>query len=222
MKEILSYLTALEQHNERDWYHSHKEERLQAVQAFEALVADLSLDIHAFDPGIPLAEPKSLTFQLVRDTRFSHDKSPYRPVFRAHIGPQGKLPIPVGYYLYLQPGNRSFLGGGLFTDLFPDATRRVWEYICQHGEAWEMVISDPALALPVKGSALQKPPKGFPPDHPQIASLKQKSWYVEQPIEDKALLQEDFCEVAIGIFSRMMALNHMLNQALEGFQMPAR
>ena len=30
-----------------------------------------------------LRSPKELTFKLVRDTRFSHDKSPYSPAFRA-------------------------------------------------------------------------------------------------------------------------------------------
>lgn len=52
-----------------------------------------------------------LTFKLVRDTRFSRDKSPYNPAFRAHISSMGKLPIPVGYFIMIKPGNQSFLGG---------------------------------------------------------------------------------------------------------------
>lgn len=69
--------------------------------------------------------PKELTFKLARDTCFSHDKSPYNPVFRAHIGAMGKLPVPVGYYLMIKPGDASFLGGGFFTDMLKDATAKM-------------------------------------------------------------------------------------------------
>lgn len=61
-------------------------------------------------------DPHELTFKLVRDTSFSYDKSPYNPAFRAHNSSAGKLPVPVGYYIKIQLGNRSFLGGGLYAE----------------------------------------------------------------------------------------------------------
>ena len=122
MEEMLSFLRELEEHNDRDWFHAHEEEYRRATVAFEQLVGELNLALHRGDPEIPLAAPKTLTFKLMRDTRFSRDKSPYNPSFRAHIGPKGKLPVPVGYYLFLRPGGRSFLGGGLFADMFRDVT----------------------------------------------------------------------------------------------------
>ena len=91
---------------------------------------------------------------MVRDTRFSHDKSPYNPAFRAHIAPMGKLPVPVGYYLMLKPGGQSFLGGGLFADMFKDATRMVRDYIAEHGGEWEAVVTAPSFreCFTVKGT----------------------------------------------------------------------
>lgn len=59
--------------------------------------------IGEFDNSVLHNIPKELTFKLVRDTRFSHDKSPYNPSFRAHISSMGKLPIPVGYYIMIKP-----------------------------------------------------------------------------------------------------------------------
>ena len=43
--------------------------------------------------------PKSLTFKLVRDTRFSHDKSPYNPAFTKYFTVQGASlkNVPAGY-----------------------------------------------------------------------------------------------------------------------------
>jgi len=122
---ILNYLTNLSEHNDREWYHAHKAENKAANTEFEALIKALILRIGEFDASVLHNEPKRLTFKLVRDTRFSHDKSPYNPAFRAHISSKGKLPVPVGYYLMIKPGNQSFLGGGLFADMFKEATAMV-------------------------------------------------------------------------------------------------
>ena len=125
IKKILSYLESLSENNNREWYHVHKKEYKEAEAEFEDLIQELILRIGVFDPSVLNNKPKDLTFKLVRDTRFSHDKSPYNPAFRAHISARGKLPVPVGYYLMIKPGNSSFLGGGLFADMFKDATARV-------------------------------------------------------------------------------------------------
>lgn len=140
---ILNYLTDLSQHNDREWYHAHKAEYKEANIQFEALVQELILRIRNFDNHILHMEAKDLTFKLVRDTRFSHDKSPYNPAFRAHIGPKGKLPVPVGYYLMIKPGNQSFLGGGLFADMFKNATSMIRDSIAEKGAEWEEIIQAP-------------------------------------------------------------------------------
>ena len=224
-KVILDYLTALEANNDRDWYHAHKEERQAANACFEELLQALILRIGEFDPGVLPWPPKELTFKLVRDTRFSKAQSPYTPAFRAHISAKGKLPIPVGYYLMLKPGDRSFLGGGLFADIFPDATRMVRERIAANGPAWEEIIHAPAFAerFTVGGAALKKVPAGFDKDHPQAEHLKHKSWYLEYPVPD-ALVADGaaFVDQAAELFRLMKPFNDFLNQGLEGFQMPAR
>ena len=94
---ILNYLTQLNANNDREWYHAHKAEYQAANAQFEELIQALMLRIGEFDSSILGHTPKELTFKLVRDTRFSHDKSPYNPAFWEHISSMGKLPIPVGY-----------------------------------------------------------------------------------------------------------------------------
>ena len=109
---ILKYLTELSDNNNREWYHAHKADYKDANMQFEELLQSLILELGKFDASILHNIPKELTFKLVRDTRFSHDKSPYNPAFRAHISSKGKLPVPVGYYLMIKPGNPSLLCGG--------------------------------------------------------------------------------------------------------------
>ncbi len=225
MSRILQYLSDLEQNNEREWYHAHKAQYQEANREFEEIIAGLIEEIGKVDSSILFHEPKELTFKLVRDTRFSHDKSPYNPSFRCHISSKGKLPIPVGYFLYVQPGGRSFLGGGLFADMFKDATAMVRDYIASHGEAWEEILTAEPFRqnFTVRGTALKKVPAGYDKDHPQAEYLKFKSWFIEDPFED-ALVEdpEAFIRYATERFLGMKPFNDYLNRALVNFKMPER
>ncbi len=222
---ILKYLNELSENNNREWYHAHKADYKEANTAFEALVQELIFGIGSFDSSVLQNDPKSLTFKLVRDTRFSHDKSPYNPAFRAHISSKGKLPVPVGYYLKIKPQNQSFLGGGLFADMFKDATTMVRDSIVKNGKEWEALIHEPMFAkyFEVKGTALKNVPAGYDKEHPQAEYLKYKSWYLEYPIKDEDLTDGDaFLAKAVEMFRTMKPFNDFLNRALADFQMPAR
>ena len=222
---IMDYLTALNRNNDREWYHAHKDDYKKANAAFEEFLQALMLEIGKFDSSILQNNPKDLTFKLVRDTRFSHDKSPYNPAFRAHISSKGKLPVPVGYYLMIKPENQSFLGGGLFADMFKDATAMIRDHISGNGEEWERIMHEPAFEkyFTVKGTALKNVPAGYEKEHPQAEYLKFKSWYLEYPIKDEELGDAETLLVkAAEIFRAMKPFNDYLNKALTGFQMPTR
>lgn len=224
MKTILEYLTDLECHNQREWYHLNKQRHHQANAQFEQLLQSLIIEIGKTDPSIAMNIPGDLTFKMVRDTRFSADKSPYNPTMRAHIAPKGKLPVPVGYYIAIRPQGRSFLGGGLFADMFKDATALIRDYIVQNGERWQAVITAPSFTqyFTVKGSALKNVPSGYDKAHPQAQYLKNKSWYVEYRLKDEQLLDKGFVLDATQIYQAMQPFNAFLNDALQGFEMPKR
>lgn len=222
---ILNYLWELSKNNNREWYHAHKEDYKEANARFEELVQAFILEIGKFDSSILHNNPKDLTFKLVRDTRFSHDKSPYNPAFRAHISSGGKLPVPVGYYIMLKPGGQSFLGGGLFADIFKDATVMVRDYITKNSEEWDRIIHEPEFRkfFTVQGTALKNVPSGYDKEHPQAEYLKMKSWYLEYPIADEELQDGDkLFSKAVKVFETMKPFNDYLNQALAGFKMPGR
>ena len=224
-EEILTYLSELEQNNNREWYHAHKTQLQQANAEFESLIQELILEIGKTDSSILSNNPKVLTFKLVRDTRFSNDKSPYNPSFRAHISSAGKLPIPVGYFIAIRPNNRTFLGGGLFASMFKDATSMIRDYIVEHGEEFESILTAPDFKdnFSVIGEELKNVPKGYDADHPQAKYLKNKSWYLEYPISDTLLIDSDrFIREAVQKYEIMQPFNAFLNKALVGFNMPSR
>jgi uncharacterized protein (TIGR02453 family) len=221
---ILEFLTALRVNNSLEWMTANKKWYDEAKTQFAELVQTLITRLSETDRAITHLAAKDLLFRLNRDTRFSHDKSPYNPPFRAHISPGGRVPIPVGYYINVAPNN-IFLGGGLFAVQFPDATGRVRDYIVQHGNELERILTAPEISsiYPLLGEKLKNVPRGYPSDHPQAEYLKHKSWDIEYHIDNAAFEDVDgFICLAVEQFILMRPFNDFFNKALAGYKMPER
>ena len=224
-QRILDYLSALSKNNNRDWYHAHKKEKTLAMEAFEQLIQEFMIGISAYDDTILGFLPKQLTFSLVRDTRFSNDKSPYRPAFRAHISGKGKQPIPVGYFISIEPNGNTMLGGGLFADMFKDATTMIRDELSDHGEEFHRIVTEEAFTeyFALLGTKLKRVPKGYDPEHPHGEYLKHKSWFVEYHVSDDIVVKDEvFLQLGIEVFHRIKPFNDFLNRALQDFEMPKR
>lgn len=220
-KRLLDFLSALEANNSLEWMHANNEWYHTAREDFIKLLETLMLGLPEGPATFPPA--KELISRLNRDTRFSHDKSPYSPAFRAHLSPGGRAPIPVGYFLHVQPG-RIFLAGGLFAPMFPQATTLVRDAIVKDGQAFADSLA-PALSagFVLTGEKLKRVPRGYDADHPMAEYLKHKAWAFEYPVDD-ALFADgpSFVQLASELFPLLRAPNEFLNRALESFQFPAR
>ncbi|MBO0452391.1 MULTISPECIES: DUF2461 domain-containing protein [Enterococcus] len=226
-EKMFDYLSNLEKNNNRDWFHETKQERTTVIEAFNQLVDALSQALHEKDPEIPLIPAKNLTFKLNRDTRFSHDKAPYNSVLRAHIGPKGKLPIPCGYFLFLKPNNQSFLGGGLFADMFSEATELIRQALLEREAEFLSIIENPTFKkyYRVMGKQLKRMPRGYEAyaDSPVAEFLKYKSMYLELSLTDQEILTSDnFITETVEKFLLMKEFNQFLNTALVDFHFPER
>ena len=216
---MLDFLSELREHNSLDWMHAHEQQKKAAQNAFVELVQGCIDELSVDEPALAAIDPKSLVFRINRDTRFSDDKSPYNPAFRAHISPAGRLPVPVGYYLHIAPGG-SFAGGGLFAPHFKDATRMVRERIAAEPQAFLDIVEEPTFAARYLfvGMPLKRVPQGFDAQSPAAEYLKCKCWAVEEHLDDDAVS----CETLVESFRMMRAFNGWLNDALDGFEMPRR
>lgn len=223
MNEMLEYLSDLESNNNADWFHQNNARHKAATARFESLMGALMTRLEPQMPGLLRFSPKELSFKLQRDTRFSHDKSPYNPCFRCHLSPGGKAPVPVGFFVALRPGDRSILGAGLFADMFADATARIRKAVADDGQAFQAVLDGLKPHFAVEGTRLKRVPAGFPEDHPLAEYLKFKCWYIEHRFDDAKLDDETaFLDFAAEVHTAVKPFNDFLNTALEGFTMPAR
>lgn len=222
---ILDFLSELEQNNNVDWMHANKYFYNEAKSRFDGLLQELIDGLAVFDISIMDLNPKDLVFRLNRDTRFSHDKSPYNPAFRAHISTAGRrAPIPAGYYLNIKPGG-SFLGGGVFAACLPTATAMIRDFIAAEPDGFVKVISHKAFAanFTVTGEKLKNVPRNYDKAHPLTEYLKHKSWDIEYHINDAEFTDADNnVALMLSKFELMKPFNDYLNRALKGFKMPER
>lgn len=223
-KTILDFLTDLSKNNSKEWMDKNKTFYKDAFNEFADLVQELIVQLSEADPSIRYLNSRDLIFRLNRDTRFSHDKSPYNPSFRAHISSGGRLPVPVGYFINVTPED-IFLGGGLFASQFSDATSMIRDYIVKNGEQLEQILADEDFSkyYSLMGEKLKNVPRGYESNSPYGEFLKHKSWFIENHIlPDEFLDAQHFIGIAKERFLLMQSFNDFLNHALVDFKMPTR
>src|SRR4051812_8843084 len=116
---ILKFLKDISKNNDRVWFEKNKDRYLAAKEGFETFIAALLAEFTKFDGSLGGLNAKKLPFRIYRDVRFSKDKSPYKTNMGAGFSPNGKLVQEPGYYMHIEPGNKSFIAGGIY---MPDAT----------------------------------------------------------------------------------------------------
>lgn len=111
--EALNFLRDLAKHNDRAWFAPRKafyEEHL--LEPLRTLVMRASEAMRK--ARIPLgSDPRSGTFRIYRDVRFSPDKRPYKTNLGAFLAHNGSHDSPGGLYVHIQPAN-SFIGIGFY------------------------------------------------------------------------------------------------------------
>ncbi len=219
---IMKFLRDLRDNNSRDWMNANKAYNNEAKGEFSELLRRLIEDVSRFDTSIAHLKPENTIYRMNRDIRFSQDKTPYSPSFRANLSPGGKLPVPVGYFVYIVPSG-SILGGGLFTPNLTNATKMVRDYIADNSGEFMHIITEKSFAarLTIEGDKLKNVPKGYDPSLPAAEYLRHKAWDVGCAISDEQFEDsENVVAYMAEICRAIKPFNDYLNRALDGFVLP--
>jgi len=214
---ILKFLKDIAKNNNRDWFEKNKSKYLEAKQGFEEVVGEVLKELVKFEGGLAGLDPKKLPFRIYRDVRFSRDKRPYKVNMGAGFSPNGKLVQEPGYYLHIQPGNKSFLAGGIY---MPDANNlaKIRQEIDYNPETLKKIMSSKKFRALFGDfddfDKLKTAPKGYPKDHPHIEWLKLKSFIIEMSFTDKQVTDKKFIGMIAKGCKTIKPLNDYLREAI--------
>ena len=194
ISSIFDFLNRLKENNTKDWFDANRKDYEQLKVNLKDAATEMINRIILFDPPIAALEPKDCLFRINRDVRFSTNKSPYKTNIGMSFTKGGKKSMYAGYYLQIQPGDESFVAGGLYMPP-TEIVKKVRDQIDYNPKEIEKIIGNKTFIKyfdKISGAKLIKPPKGYDANHPQIELLKHKSFLMWHKITDAELLKMTF------------------------------
>ena len=219
--QTLLFLKELKKNNNKPWFDSNREKYLSAKIDFENFVQALITSISTFDTDIKELKAKNCTFRINRDIRFSRDKTPYKTNMGASFNKGGKKSIFAGYYFHLEPGGKSFAGGGLWMPAPPEL-KKLRQEIDYCLPAFKKIITASSFkkqyagGLEISGgNMLVNVPKGYDKENPAAAFLKLKSFVATRDIPDNLLATRGLEKEVSLAFRALMPLVKFINRSME-------
>ncbi len=217
LSQVLKFLASLAKNNNREWFEKNKPVYLQAKANFDEFLAAFLNELVKLDESLATLNPKKLGFRIYRDVRFSKDKSRYKINMGAGFSPGGKMEQEPGYYLHLQPGNKSFIAAGMY---MPEAEKlaKIRQEIDYNSEKLLEIINAKAFKKLFPSlddfDKLKTAPKGYAKDHPQLELLKHKSFIVSHPFTDEEVKAKKFLKELTLVTKTAMPFKDFLVEAI--------
>lgn len=216
---ILSFLRALKQNNNKEWFDAHRKTYEASKKEIQEFTSVLIKELSKTDHSIAHLTYKDCLFRINRDVRFSKDKSPYKTNMGIYLCAGGKKSMMAGYYLHIEPG-ASFIGGGLYMPM-PSELAKIRQEIDYNFDAFKKILSAKSFTKYYAGlhegdDKLSRVPKGYEADHPAADYLKHKSFIVMKPLTDKEIQDEKLVPESIKAFQALKPLIDFMNTGLDG------
>ena len=213
------FLRSLDRNNSRDWFHEHKDDYERHVrEPYLQLITDLQPPLAKISPHYR-ADPRKnggSLFRIFRDTRFSHNKLPYKPWQGARFFHERRHEIPApSFYMHLQPGE-CFAGGGMWHPE-SDALKHIREFLADNPAAWKRATRSKAFSehLALGGETLVRPPRGYDPTHELIDDLKRKDFVASAGFSEELACSAELLPWLVTTFKQVAPLVDYLCAAQE-------
>ena len=219
----LRFFRELAKNNKKEWFEAHRADYEREVrEPMRALIEDMNARFGKFAPEIG-GDPKRSMFRINRDTRFSKDKSPYKTnaacwfhhkAASGRVGGEAKEGS-AGFYFHLQPGGKSFVGGGLWMPPRPQLDK-LRDAIAEDHAGFGRV----ARGLTKRfgglddGAMLKRMPRGFAEDHPAAKWLRYQSYTSGRALTDSQVTDARLPALLAQEFRQLLPLVRWLNGAL--------
>ncbi|HET7030271.1 MAG TPA: DUF2461 domain-containing protein [Candidatus Limnocylindrales bacterium] len=223
--EAIQFLADLTANNDRAWFQPRKGEYERLLkEPLEQLCVALEEQFRSRD--IPLhADPAKSPFRIYRDTRFSKDRSPYKPNISASFGWAGdgveaaagrshmESVHASGGYFHLQPGE-IYVGGGVW---HPDGSwlKAFRDRIAAGDADFDRIVGGKGFhaafgSVSDDGESLKRVPPGYPADHPNADLLRKKNVTFGRRLSDAEALSPDLPQTLADAFATATPLMRWL------------
>jgi len=220
-KQTLSFFKELKQNNSKTWFEAHRQDYEEHVKKpSEALVVAMGKALETITPGInAIPKVNQSLFRLNRDSRFSHDKSPYK----TNLGilwweGMGKRMESSSFYFHLED-DHLMLGNGVY--MFPKPMLETYrEAVVGKTSGKQLTQAVQKLAkknYAIQGKHYKKTPKGYDADHPNAELLLFNGLYsgIEMKIPP-AFYNPDLIDLCFQHYQNMLPLHEWLRDFVVG------
>ncbi len=215
----LKFLKELKQNNSKEWFDKNRKSYELAKEDFASLINSVIAQFSKKDNTIATLTSKDCLFRINRDVRFSKNKDPYKTNMGASIVQGGKKSVLSGYYFHLEPGGKSFVGGGKYMGE-PDTIKKIRQEIDYSWQEFHKIIKNKKFTALYgdlekgDGMSLSREPKGYEKDNPAIEYIKLKSWIATAAITDADLTDKNLVKKIVTAFETLQPMVLFINRAL--------
>ncbi len=215
----INFLKSLSKNNNKIWFDAHRSDYINAKTDFENFVSLLIKKTAQVDNDVKELQVKECVFRINRDIRFSKDKTPYKINMGASINRGGKKSIYAGYYFHVEPGGKSFAGGGIWMPVSPEI-KKIRQEIDYCFDEFKNIVENKNFVSEYKelehssDVKLNNLPRGYDKENVAGEYLKFKSLIATKYLPDEDITSNKLTEKAIKAFKALKPLVKFINKAL--------
>jgi len=206
----LTFLKNVQKNNNREWFAANKTKFDAAKTDFENFFNSVKREMEKHDEI-----ENTKIYRIYRDVRFSKDKTPYKSSLSGHYTRATKWKRG-GYYLHIQPGGKSYAGGGFWMPAKEDILR-IRKEIEMDDKPFRKVFNSTSFKKTfgkIEGEQLKSAPRGFAKDHPAIDLLRYKSFICSHKFKDRELTDSNAAKLVSVTFKKMHPFFNLFSQVL--------
>lgn len=214
--ESVKFLRNLKTHNERDWFQPRKHIYDEHVKGpMLALIEIINGELEGIEPSF-VTDPAKAMFRIYRDTRFTHDKTPYKThssalFWRKSVDRKGGAVL----YVSVSPAE-AVVAGGSYAPTPPELLA-IRQHLAEHHQRFQKLLRVKSLREAfgeLKGDMLQRAPKGFDPEHKEIDLIKRKQWLLRSALDPKTITTDAFVPEVLRLIRLLIPFVSFLNEPL--------
>jgi uncharacterized protein (TIGR02453 family) len=182
--DTVKFLQDLAHNNQKVWFDEHRDRYKIIRENLKQFIIDIHYEMQVVDPTLRNMDPAKSLFRINRDTRFSHNKSPYKVHMGAKFSATGAKKGITGYGFGLSADGHLYLMGGIQGIPTDQLNLLRDDLIASDGNMETIFMNKQFMEsfelTDLGGGKLKNTPRGYPKDAPHADILKLKAWWAIQ------------------------------------------